>query len=54
VSEKRKKQIGWNTRAATDRLERDSAATCLVFAGLPKAKATIIPTNIKKIIDSPV
>jgi hypothetical protein len=28
-------------------------ATCLVFAGLPKAKATIIPTNIKKIIDSP-
>jgi CRISPR/Cas system-associated endoribonuclease Cas2 len=27
-------------------------STCFVFAGLPKAKATMIETKIKKIIDN--
>jgi hypothetical protein len=32
----------------------DKTATCLVFVGLPKAKATMIATKIKKIIDNAV
>jgi hypothetical protein len=36
VSEKRKKQIGWNTRAAMDRLERDSEFLNKQIGGLVK------------------
>ena len=36
MSEKRKKQIGWNTRAAMDRLERDSEFLNKQIGGLVK------------------